>query len=132
MEAQKPKLLDQVRRAVRLRHLSLRTEEAYLYYIRRYILFHNKRHPSEMGADEIRDYLTHLAVREKVAASTQNVAFSALLFLYREVLQIELPRIEGVARANKPKHIPVVFTQSEAREIISQLSGTTHLIVSLL
>jgi integron integrase len=132
METQKPKLLDQVRRAARLRHLSLKTERAYVYYIRRFILFHNKRHPAEMGADEIRDYLTHLAVEDKVAASTQNVAFSALLFLYREVLQQELPRIEGVARANKPKHLPVVFTQSEVRDIISHLSGTTHLIASLL
>ena len=81
MEAQKPKLLDMVRREARLRHLSLQTKRAYIYYIRRYILFHNKCHPSEMRADEIRDYLTHLAVREKVAASTQNVAFSSLLFL---------------------------------------------------
>ena len=132
METQKPKLLDQVRREARLRHLSLKTERAYVYYIRRFILFHNKCHPSEMGADEIRDYLTHLAVEDKVSASTQNVAFSALLFLYREVLQQELPRIEGVARANKPKHLPVVFTQSEVRELISHLSGTIHLIASLL
>jgi hypothetical protein len=95
METQKPKLLDQVRHVARLRHLSLKTERAYIYYICRFILFHNKRHPSEMGADEIRDYLTHLAVRGKVAASMQNVAFSALLFLYREVLQQELPQKGG-------------------------------------
>lgn len=90
METQKPKLLDQVRREVRFRQLSLKTERAYIYYIRRFMLFHNKRRPSKMGADEIRDYLTHPAVREKVAASMQNVASSALLFLYREVLQQEL------------------------------------------
>lgn len=132
METQKPKLLDQVRHEARLRHLSLKTERAYIYYIRCFILFHNKRHPSKMGADEIREYLTHLAIKENVAASTQNVAFSALLFLYRGVLRQELPRIEGVARANKPKHLPVVFTKSEVCEVISHLTGTTHLIAGLL
>lgn len=95
METQKPKLLDQVRREARLRNLSLKIERAYIYYIRRFILFHNKRHASEMGADEIRDYLTHPAVREKLAASMQNAAFSALLFLYREVLRQELPQKGG-------------------------------------
>jgi hypothetical protein len=88
----KPKLLDQVRNAARLRHLSHKTEDAYVNFIRRFILFHNKRHPAEMGAEEIQDFLTHLAVSEKVAASTQNQAFSAILFLYRDVLHQELPQ----------------------------------------
>lgn len=129
---QKPKLLDQVRNLMRVRHLSFKTERAYTSYIREYILFHDKRHPAEMGADEIRDYLTHLAVEKKVAASTQNVAFNALLFLYKQVLQIELPQIEGVLRAKKPQRLPVVFTPTEAKNIIAELEGTTHLIVSLL
>ncbi len=132
MDMQKPKLLEQVRHATRLRHLSHKTEENYVYYIRRYILFHQKQHPADMGANEIRDFLTHMAVEENVAASTQNVAFSALLFLYREVLQQELPRIEGVARAHKPKRVPVVFTQSEVKAVISRLSGRPCLIVCLL
>lgn len=96
---QKPKLLDQVRSLMRLKHLSHKTERAYVAYIREYILFHNKRHPADMGANEIGDYLTHLAVEKNVAASTQNVAFNALLFLYKQVLGIELPYIEGVFRA---------------------------------
>jgi site-specific recombinase XerD len=87
---QPPRLLDQVRQAIRVRHYSLKTEKSYVYYIRDYILFHNKRHPKDMGADEIRNYLSYLAVNQNVASSTQNVALSALLFLYRDVLQIEL------------------------------------------
>ncbi len=129
---QKPKLLDQVRNLMRVRHLSFKTERAYVSYIREFILFHDKRHPAEMGADEIRDYLTHLAVNKKVAASTQNVAFNAILFLYKQVLQIELPLIEGVLRAKKPQRLPVVFTPTEAKSIIAELEGTTRLIVSLL
>lgn len=96
---QKVKLLDQVRSVARLRHLSHRTEDVYHNFIKRYILFHDKRHPNEMGANEISEFLTHLAVEGKVSASTQNQAFFALLFLYRDVLQIKLPKIEGVLRA---------------------------------
>ena len=129
---QKPKLLDQVRNLMRLRHLSHKTERAYVSYIRDFILFHDKRHPQEMGVDEIRRYLTHLAVEKNVAASTQNVAFNAILFLYKQVLEINLPLIDGVLRAKKPKHLPVVFTPAEAKSIIAELEGTTHLIVSLL
>ncbi len=87
---EKPKLLDQVRNLMRVRHLSHKTERAYIGYIREYILFHGKKHPKDMGVDEIREYLTHLAVEKKVAASTQNVAFNALIFLYKQVLQILL------------------------------------------
>ncbi len=129
---QKPKLLDQVRNLMRIKHMSYKTERAYVSYIREYILFHNKTHPAEMGVDEIRDYLTHLAVEKNVAASTQNVAFNAILFLYKWVLEIKLPLIEGVFRAKKPKRLPVVFTPSEAKAIIAELEGTTRLIAGLL
>jgi len=96
-----PSLLDQVRAVLRLKHYSIRTEEAYVQVIRRFILYHRKQHPREMGVDEIRQYLSHLATDENVAASTQNVALSALLFLYREVLQIALPLVEGVVWIRK-------------------------------
>jgi integron integrase len=132
MSLPKPSLLDQVRTAVRLRHYSIRTEETYLNVIRRFILYHRKRHPKEMGVDEIRQYLSHLASAGNVAASTQNVALSALLFLYKEVLQIDLPLIEGVERAKRPQRIPVVLTADEVRRVLSQLSGTHHLMASLL
>ena len=129
---EKPKLLDQVRNLMRVRHLSHKTERAYVGYIREYILFHGKKHPREMGVDEIRDYLTYLAVEKNVAASTQNVAFNALIFLYKQVLQIELPLIQGVLRAKKPERMPVVFSPDEARKIIAELKGTTRLMVALL
>jgi integron integrase len=125
-------LLDQVRSAIRLRHYSIRTEEAYVNVIRRFILYHNKRHPNEMGVDEIRQYLSHLATNEQVSASTQNVALSALLFLYREVLLIDLPLIEGVERAKRPQRIPVVLTTDEVRRVLAQITGTHHLMASLL
>ena len=127
-----PTLLDQVRSAIRQRHYSIRTEEAYINVIRRFILYHQKRHPAEMGVDEIRQYLSHLARDDHVAASTQNVALAALLFLYREVLQIDLPLIEGVERAKRPQRIPVVLTPEEVKRVLSQLSGTHHLMASLL
>lgn len=132
METQKPKLLDQVRNLMRLKHLSYKTERAYIAYIREYILFHGKKHPKDMGANEIGEYLTHLAVKKNVAASTQNVAFNALLFLYKQVLDIKLPNIEGVFRAQKPKRLPAVFTTSEAKAIIAELDGSTRIIVGLL
>ena len=115
-----------------LRHYSIRTEEAYVNTIRRFIIYHNKRHPREMGADEIRQYLSHLAVEGNVAASTQNVALSALLFLYRDTLQIDLPLIEGVERAKRPRRVPVVLTPEESRRVLGHLSGTHHLMASLL
>ncbi len=129
---QQPKLLDQVRNVARLKHLSLKTEKAYVYYIKRFILFHQKRHPAEMGGDEVRQYLTHLAVEREVAASTQNVALNALLFLYRDVLELPLPPIEGTVRARLPSRLPVVFTREEVRTIMSQMTGTHLLIANLL
>jgi integron integrase len=131
MEA-KTKLLDQVRTAIRLRHLSIRTEEAYLSWIRRFILFHQKRHPQDMGAEEVRTFLSHLAVHDHVAASTQNVALNALLFLYRHVLHQEWPTITGIAHAKRPRRLPAVFTQEEVTTVLAHLKGTSHLMASLL
>ena len=128
----KPKLLDRVRAVARVRHLSLRTEQAYSDWIRRFILFHRKRHPEEMGVEEIKQFLSHLAVEGSVSASTQNVALCALLFLYRDVLQVELPYVEGITRAKRPVRIPVVFTRQEAERLLKQLTGTYGLIVGLL
>ena len=110
----KPKLLDQVRYQARLEHLAQSTEDAYVGWIRRYIFFHNKRHPRDMGAAEVTAFLTHLAVVGHVAASTQNQALSALLFLYRKVLQADFGWLDQVVRARKPKRLPVVFTPEEA------------------
>lgn len=107
---QPPKLLDRVRQAIRFRHLSRKTENSYLYHIQDFILFHQKRHPREMGAPEVRAYLSHLAVDKKIAASTQNVAISALLFLYRQVLDPPLPDIDGIKRPQRPKRLPTVFS----------------------
>jgi integron integrase len=132
MSSPQPSLLDQVRSIIRLRHYSIRTEEAYLNVIRRFIIYHKKRHPREMGVNEIRQYLSHLATDGNVAASTQNVALSALLFLYREVLLIELPLIEGVQRAKRPQRIPVVLTIEEVKRVLAQMDGTHHLMASLL
>ena len=114
MDHQPKKLLDQVRDAMRVKHYSFRTEQAYVDWIKRYILFHGKRHPNEMGATEIEAFLTHLAVEQNVAASTQNQALSALLFLYREVLEMDPGPVDAV-RAKKPKRLPTVLTKEEAR-----------------
>jgi integron integrase len=127
-----PKLLDQVRTVARLKHLSLKTEKAYVQQIKRFIFFHDKRHPNEMREDEIRAYLSHLAVDRHVAASTQNVALAALLFLYRDVLKIKLERIEDIERARKPSRIPVVFTKQEVNQVIKNLSGVYFLIAGLM
>jgi integron integrase len=126
------KLREQVRDISRLRHLSLRTEETYWNWIKRFILFHQKRHPRDMGSDEITTFLTDLAVEGHVAASTQNQAFNALLFLYRQVLKLEMPDIKGTVRARQPRHLPVVLTRDEVAAIISRLSHTNRLITSLL
>lgn len=127
-----PKLLDQVRTVLRVKHFSLSTEQAYVAWIRRYILFHGKRHPRDMGESEIRQYISHLAVDAKISASTQTVALSALLFLYREVLKKELPYVANIERAKRTKRLPVVFTRNEVHEVLAQLNGTPHLIASLL
>src|SRR5205807_8275137 len=128
----KPRLLDEVRNVTRMRHLSIRTEQAYIQWIRRFILFHRKRHPREMGEAEIREFISHLAVREEISASTQTVALSALLFLYRDVLKKDLPYVSNIERARKPKRLPVVFTRDETKRIIGQLEGTHWLIAGLL
>jgi len=125
-------LLEQVRRRVRVLHYSIRTEEAYVGVIRRFILFHGKRHPSEMGVEEIRQYLSHLANSKTVAASTQNQALSALLFLYREVLGVDLPFVEGIVYAKRPAHVPTVLTREEVGQLLSHLSGVHMLMASLL
>src|SRR6266478_6045825 len=109
--APKPRLLDRVREAIRARHYSRRTEKAYVAWIRRYIFFHGKRHPAEMGAPEITGFLTSLAVDRKVAASTQNQALSALLFLYRDVLHHDVPWLDGLVYAKRPQRLPVVLTR---------------------
>jgi integron integrase len=132
MEPPKKKLLDQVRDVIRLKHYSIRTEESYVNWIKRFILFHNKRHPREMGANEIEQFLTHLAVEENVAASTQNQALSAILFLYREVLKQDLKTPISSIRAKEPKHLPNVLTQDETRRVLAQLSGTHRLMAQLL
>lgn len=123
--------MEQVRAVARMRHLSLSTEEVYRHWIRRFILFHHKRHPSEMGAEEIRRFLAHLAVKANVA-STQNQALCALLFLYRDVLRTDLPYVEGIERARRPARVPVVFTRHEVDSLLAQLTGTSGLIGRLL
>jgi len=131
-EPPKPRLLDRVRHAIETRHYSRRTEKAYIHWIKRYIFFHGKRHPAEMGAAEVAAFLTSLAVQGKVAASTQNQALSALLFLYREVLGIELPWLDDVVRAKRPLHLPVVLTRDEVRAVIQRLHAAPRLMAILL
>src|SRR5438132_1431592 len=128
----KPKLLDEVRAVIRFKHYSIRTEEAYLDWIKRFVLFHGKRHPRSMGAAEVTAFLTHLAVNRNVAVSTQNQALSALLFLYQEVLKMELPFLAGVERASAPKKLPVVFTKAEAQAVLGHLTGSARLMAHLL
>ena len=129
---QPPRLVDQVREVARLKHLSIRTEHSYLYYIRKFILFHGKRHPKEMGVSEIRAFLSHMAIDGNVAASTQNVARCALVFLYRQVLHIDLPEIDQVEIAKRPTRIPLVFSRQEIKALLGQLGGLHHLMASLL
>ncbi len=127
-----PKLLDRVRSAMRTRHMSARTEEAYVYWIRRYILFHCRRHPATLGAEEVTQFLSSLAEQRRVSASTQNQALSALLFLYRHVLGVDLPWLDGLVRAKRPLHIPVVLSREEVAAVLSRLSGAAWLMVALL
>ena len=126
------KLLDDVRRVMRIRHYSYETEKRYIYWIRQYIFFHEVRHPIEMGASEIEDFLSHLAVEKTVSASTQNQALAALLFLYREVLSVELPWLDKFMPAKKPERVPVVLTKEEVKSVLEQLKGTNWLIGNLL
>lgn len=128
----KPSLLDQVRQTCRFRQLSLRTEEAYVHWVKRYILFHNKQHPKGMGESEVREFLTHLAVKGHVAPSTQNQAMSALLFLYRDVLDMELAKISNLPRPRRSHRIPTVFTKKEVESVLAQLKGAHWLMASLM
>lgn len=132
MQRHPRKLLDQVRHIIRLKHYSLSTEDAYVGWIKRYILFHGKRHPQEMGVAEIEAFLTHLAVDQQVAASTQNQALHALLFLYQEVLCKELDGPISPMRAKRSRHLPTVLTREEALSVIAHLSGTHQLIARIL
>jgi integron integrase len=127
-----PKLLDQVRDRIRVKHYSIRTEGLYVHWVKRFILFHGKRHPLEMGAAEVEAFLTHLAVQGHVAASTQNQALSALLFLYKEVLAVDLPWLDNVVRAKRPQRLPVVLTRTEVREVLVRMKGVYALMANLL
>ena len=127
-----PKLLDRVRDAVRIRHYSRRTEEAYVHWIRRYIVFHGKAHPSTLGAEAISAFLTWLAVQQHVSASTQNQALSALLFMYRHVLEMDVGKIEQVARARVPTRVPLVLSRDEVAAVMKHLTGRVWVIVVLL
>ena len=125
-------LLEQVRDSIRTRHLSYRTEKTYLYWIRRYLSFHEQKHPRELGPQEVTGFLTSLAVNNKVAASTQNQALAAVLFLYRDTLEIELPWLSEVVRAKRPVHLPVVLTRAEVQSVLARLNGTIWLVTSTL
>lgn len=127
-----PTVIDVVRENIRLRHYSLRTEQTYIGWIRRYISFCGRRHPRQLGTTEITTFLTHLAVDRKVSASTQNQALQSLLFLYREVLQMDLPDISEVVRASKPARLPVVLSREEVQRVFTGLQGRSRLIVGLL
>ncbi len=124
--------MDEVREVFRLHHYSYRTEESYIKWIRRFILFYNKRHPREMGAEEIQGFLTDLAVRGRVSASTQNQALSALLFLYQKVLRMDLPWLDDIVRAKRPVRVPVVLTRGEVARLLDAMTGTHWLMASLL
>lgn len=128
----KPKLLDQLREALRVRHYSLRTEQTYCLWVKRVIFFHHVRHPAEMAEPEINAFLTYLAVKEKVSASTQNQALSALLFLYRHVFGREIGELGEVIRARKTKRLPVVMTREEAKAVLSHLRGDKWLMGMLM
>ena len=129
--ARPPRLHDRVRGALQTRHYSRRTEKAYVGWIRRYIFFHSKRHPAEMGAAEVTAFLTWLAVDRGVSASTQNQALGALLFLYREVLDQNLPWLDELVRARRPQRVPVVMTRDEVRAVLQNLHGTPRLLALL-
>ena len=131
-EARPPKLLEQLRTHLRTRHYSIRTETAYIDWVRRFILYHNKRHPREMGADEVGAFLSHLAVDRQVSASTQNQAKAALLYLYKQVLGVDLPWLDEVVQAKRGQRLPVVLTPSEVRGLMLHVEGVAGLIAQLL
>lgn len=128
----KPRLLDQMRERIRLKHYSIRTEHVYCEWAKRFIRFHQYRHPQDMGAGEVEAFLTELAVKRNVSASTQNQALAALLFLYKEVLALDLPWLADVVRAKKPQRLPVVLSIEEVHRILAGLDGELWLVCSLL
>lgn len=127
-----PRLLDRMRSVIRLRHMSYSTERVYVEWVRRFILFHGKRHPKDLGAPEVESFLSHLAQERKVAASTQNQAKAALLFLYKEVLEVTLPWLEGVVQARTPRRLPVVLSLREVSALMNEIDGTMGLVAQLL
>jgi len=129
---QRPRLLDRVRDKIRVKHYSIRTEHAYVDWVRRFILFHGKRHPMDLGAAAVEAFLTHLAVEGRVSASTQNQAKSALLFLYKEVMGSELPWLQNVENAERPQRLPVVLGRDEVGSLLSRMTGSNGLIARLL
>jgi len=131
-ESGKPKLLDQVKTHLRTLHYSRRTEESYVNWVKRFILFHNKTHPEKLGKDDIRKFLNYLAVDRNVSASTQNQALQGILFLYKEIIHKDVGWIDDIKRPTKPKHIPVVFTKAEAHSIIQNMEGLPKLVAGLL
>lgn len=131
-DAGAPRLLDQIREVIRRKHYSLRTEETYVDWVRRYVRFCDLRHPRQCGAPEVEAFLTHLAVEGRVSASTQNQARSAVLFLYKEVLQAELPWLDDVVSAKRPSRLPVVLTKDEVRRVLAETNGTSGLVLRLL
>jgi len=128
----KSRLLEQVRAEIRVRHYSLRTEQIYIHWVKRYILFHGKRHPADMGEREISAFLTDLAVNRNVAASTQNQALSAILFLYQKVLNQKLEWLDDVARAKRPRRLPVILTRDEVKRLLDDIHGVNGLISRVL
>jgi integron integrase len=128
----RPKLMDQIRQAIRTRHYSPRTEETYVHWIKRFIFFHNKRHPAEMAEAEIARFLSNLATESHVSASTQNQALNAVLFLYRQMLRKDIGYVNGVVRANRPKRLPTVLTRQEVRSILGKLDGVEWIMAMLL
>lgn len=132
LSAQPPRLLDRLREALHPRHYSRRTEQTYCHRVRRFIYFHNLRHPAQMTEPEINAYLPHLSVKENVSASTQYQAHNALLFLYRHVINGEIRDLGEVVRARKPRHMPVVMTREEVKSVLAQLAGDKWLMASLM
>jgi integron integrase len=128
----KPRLLDQLRDAIRVRHYSYRTEQQYVAWVRRFIVFHGRRHPRELNGGDVEAYLSHLATVRHVAAATQAQALAAILFLYKHVLNMDLPWLGSVVRAHRPKRLPVVLTRTEVRRVLGELDGQFHLVASLL
>lgn len=128
----KPKLLDRLREQIRVRHYSIRTESAYVYWVRHFVRFHKLRHPADMGAAEVEQFLTHLAVERNVSASTQNQALAALLFLYKQVLGTELPWLDDVVRATPSERLPLVLSRDETRRLLQNFDGEVALVAGLL